>query len=252
MFNKRGMSQIVTTVIIVVLVLVAIGIVWGVVGNLISESSDDVSINSFTIGLGLEKVLLEEDSIIIDVKRKSGEGEIVGIGFILNDGINSEIIEKTTDLQELEVNSFILEPEELSISTIKDISIYPIYSSGSKEKKGNVVDNINMENLEVPVCGNNTKEAGEECDDGNAIETDRCSNNCTLTLCGDGFIQSPNGFNLTEECDDGNLINEDGCDNGCQEEPIIICENYCDLECPNGTVQGSCGCECQGEIIIIF
>lgn len=32
----------------------------------------------------------------------------------------------------------------------------------------------------APVCGNGVKESGEQCDDGNTIDTDACRNDCTL------------------------------------------------------------------------
>src|SRR4051794_28911217 len=39
----------------------------------------------------------------------------------------------------------------------------------------------------------------EECDDGNTIDTDTCTQQCKLAACGDGFIQATaNG----EQCDD--------------------------------------------------
>jgi cysteine-rich repeat protein len=60
------------------------------------------------------------------------------------------------------------------------------------------------------VCGNNYLEPPEECDDGNLVNGDGCSDACILEqICGDGVVQTP------EECDDGNLVNGDGCSNVC-------------------------------------
>lgn len=38
-------------------------------------------------------------------------------------------------------------------------------------------------------CPNGRIEPGEECDDGNNIDIDDCSNSCKLTTCGDGIVQ---------------------------------------------------------------
>jgi cysteine-rich repeat protein len=67
-------------------------------------------------------------------------------------------------------------------------------------------------------CGNGSLDVGEECDDANADPADQCAADCTLTYCGDGVLQSPNGRGAggpandgMEECDDGNSIPNDGC-----------------------------------------
>jgi cysteine-rich repeat protein len=51
---------------------------------------------------------------------------------------------------------------------------------------------------------------GEECDDGNMVNTDTCTNMCKNASCGDGFKQG------AEECDDGNMVNTDTCTNMCK------------------------------------
>ncbi|MGE3636313.1 MAG: DUF4215 domain-containing protein, partial [Sandaracinaceae bacterium] len=37
-----------------------------------------------------------------------------------------------------------------------------------------------------PGCGDGIVEEGEECDDGNAVDTDSCRNTCQTARCGDG------------------------------------------------------------------
>ncbi len=93
-------------------------------------------------------------------------------------------------------------------------------------------------------CGNAVVEVGEECDDGNADNTDSCLSNCKLAACGDGYLLSgveacdqgtsnsdvaadtcrsdctlprcgDGVVDTGESCDDGNNIDTDACGNDC-------------------------------------
>ena len=70
-------------------------------------------------------------------------------------------------------------------------------------------------------------DTGEQCDDGNKVESDECRSNCVAPRCGDGAIR----FGV-EECDDGNLEALDGCDEQCIAEG----------EDPMGMPERSAGC----------
>ena len=60
-----------------------------------------------------------------------------------------------------------------------------------------------------PACGDGVVDVGEECDDGNADDSDACTNACKSAVCGDGIV-GPG-----EACDDGNQIDDDACGNDC-------------------------------------
>ncbi len=83
---------------------------------------------------------------------------------------------------------------------------------GEECDDGNDVDGDGCTNgCKNPVCGDGIVGPLEGCDDGNQVDDDDCSNMCTLKTCGDGKLQ--NG----EECDDGNAINTDACIDTCKK-----------------------------------
>lgn len=63
-------------------------------------------------------------------------------------------------------------------------------------------------------CGNGRLEIGEECDDG-AGNSDApgalCRRDCSVGRCGDGILDTVRA----EECDDGNRVAGDGCSDAC-------------------------------------
>jgi cysteine-rich repeat protein len=42
--------------------------------------------------------------------------------------------------------------------------------------------------LECTYCGDGVEDPGEDCDDGNDIDDDGCTNECEITVCGDGVV----------------------------------------------------------------
>ncbi|MEE2788188.1 MAG: SUMF1/EgtB/PvdO family nonheme iron enzyme [Myxococcota bacterium] len=94
---------------------------------------------------------------------------------------------------------------------------------------------------DVRFCGDRDVDAqdGEQCDDGNRIDSDQCTNACQNARCGDGIVgpgeDCDGGADCTvgctlaadcgngtlergEGCDDGNIVNGDGCSAACQPD----------------------------------
>lgn len=69
-------------------------------------------------------------------------------------------------------------------------------------------------------CGDNSVDAGEECDDGNLSNGDGCNDLCQTVICGNGIVEPG------EMCDDSNTDNGDGCNEDCN------IEWECDLNSP--------------------
>ncbi|MCW5889679.1 MAG: DUF4215 domain-containing protein [bacterium] len=88
------------------------------------------------------------------------------------------------------------------------------------------------------VCGDGVVQGSEQCDDGNDIDDDGCTNACTVSACGDGVVQAP------EECDDADLSNTNACVEGCKLATCgdgFVHEGV--EECDDGNDDPSDGCD---------
>ncbi len=114
----------------------------------------------------------------------------------------------------------ILTPSEIR-STLSSIVRHVIQEQGDADINGDgavnradiVATTRAFRALLIAVCGNNRREAGEQCDDGNVSNADTCSSICLTqaTLCGNGSVDSG------ESCDDGNTADADGCSAMCTQ-----------------------------------
>ncbi|MBX3160206.1 MAG: DUF4215 domain-containing protein [Deltaproteobacteria bacterium] len=103
---------------------------------------------------------------------------------------------------------------------------------GEQCDDGNNIDTDACVNCQNARCGDGKVRAGvEECDDGNSLNTDACTNACKNAVCGDGFVRAG-----VEQCDDGNTVTETTCPYGTG-----TCTT-CSATCQNFTATGNvCG-----------
>jgi len=96
------------------------------------------------------------------------------------------------------------------------------------------------------LCGNGQVDPGELCDDGNANNTDSCTNTCTVNTCGDGFVNKD-----VEECDEG--VNNGVLCSASHGATCSYCSNSCVLLnasgafCGDGKINGDEFCD-AGDI----
>ena len=111
MRNKKGLSTIVVTLIIILLSLVAVGVVWVVVRNLITTGSEGIDISSKCLKINLEASKVNCSSVgvsrICDVRlTRSGTGTdaLGGVKLVFKNstsGTNSPLIDVAGDVPPL-------------------------------------------------------------------------------------------------------------------------------------------------------
>ena len=143
MRNKKAMSEIVTTVIMVVLALVAVAVIWQIINNLISDKGAQISITQkcLDVKLSVESVsnCSLADGCIVKVTRAAGGEDITGVKVVLKSPTDaSEVIDIPGPIEELETESLIAKPIlgdafDASVANKVEVTIYFVDDSGQNQ-----------------------------------------------------------------------------------------------------------------------
>jgi len=153
--NKRGLSAVVTTLLIVLLVIVAIGIVWVVIKNVVDKGVDDIDYSSqcFEIDVKANSITCGADACETTLARSAGGDAIDGVKLVLTDGEESETIDTVLAPGALETKTS--EPLEIDeiVPTSADIVPYFMTDAGTEHYcPGSSFSDITIVECD-PVCG---------------------------------------------------------------------------------------------------
>lgn len=205
MLSKKGLSDIVTSVLIILLVLVAIGIIWAFLRPAINQGAGQlegitevygvtltIEPNSATINSGAQ-------TVSVTVRRNEVAAPLAGMNIILEDASGTTRISRNeTIMGPLESRQIIAHYASLGFQGAPvRVSVVPLIGlSGSQERIGTPSDKVSIS----VTCQNGATQACTAT--GGYAGTQTCTNNawgaCTTTQsCGDGTINGP------EQCDSG-------------------------------------------------
>lgn len=194
--NKKGISRLKITVIILVVFILIILIVPVVVKKVFLVGAEDRILGKYKLNLEISGVQVRENnSLLVRVDRGLGKAEFVGINFIVEDEDNKEIIRFNDSLEEMEYKLFLLELKNVNLSKAKKISIDPVFMVGSREESSrNIEDKYifgssGLKYLDcMPYCPSGAEcgndGCGGECSGGCVNESYICDihNKCVFSL----------------------------------------------------------------------
>lgn len=111
-----------------------------------------------------------------------------------------------------------------------------------------------------PACGDGVTDSHEQCDDGNAVDTDACKTTCRFAVCGDGIVCNDTACSTglgggKETCDDGNTSGFDGCSSDCAVEGcgdgVVQAPEQCDAGAsnpPDPVEAAGCDADCSFRV----
>ena len=149
MKNKRGLSEIITSVLLVSIALAAIAVFWVVVQNVIQTTTEKINIEKQTVNLQVESTNLQGNGdLLVKVRRNAGPGNVGGITFIVSGAGGSKAVQKIVGIGELEEKTYLISKNEIAgLESVQSVSVAPIIktSSGTQVQK----DIAAVENREI-------------------------------------------------------------------------------------------------------
>jgi len=211
--NKRGVSNIIITVLLVLITLAAISVLWVAVSIFLESSTSEIQ------GLNLAQLEIVDGSAVFNpttkqislrIKRDSTIGNITGYKAIVEDlSEESKGIERDFYISEIESKYDYVDLPEGIITPVK-ISIAPIFIINKKKKTGSITDEEKLK-LDL-LCTSNSNCSNINpnfifCVSGSCSEC-RNQGDCTDGEFCNGIEQCISGF-----CEEGIAVNtDDGID----------------------------------------
>jgi len=141
MKNKKGLSTVVTILIIILLVLIAIGIIWGVVNNLLNKSKGTIESSTKCLDVDIRATKVNETTAgtyAVTLKR-SAAGEDVEMFaklVISSPSASSEVMDSGVNgLSPLETITVTVTPTTTPVTDGTGIEVTPYYLDDSGNEK---------------------------------------------------------------------------------------------------------------------
>ena len=267
-FNRKGLSDVVVTVLLILLVVAAIAIIWGFISTFL-RSTDKIDTNTLNTALSIQakSVMINwNGTLSFNAKMDSGESvDRVQITLYDNSG-NTKMIYRNVSFQKLEVKNFYIPVEEHGFVNIAKIEIVPVIETQTGLQVGTMQGEYNINQLDVvqPGCGDGIANGAEQCDNGTSngvipgdIAYNANSSYCDLSChnvivrgpyCGDAACNSGENSNSCyldcgSICNDGYLNGAEECESGnlngssCSSKGYLFGTLNCSLSCKFDTSQ---------------
>ena len=138
--NKKGLSMVVTTLIIILLVLVATGIIWGVVNNLLGRSTGNIQTSAKCLDADIQATKVNETSegvYNVTLKRSStGDAETSFFAKVVfyNENDNSAPLSFTNGLIPLQTKTQTFTETGIANATKIEVTPYFVDADSGKDQ----------------------------------------------------------------------------------------------------------------------
>lgn len=212
--NKRGISSIVATVLIILITVAAISMIWVFVLPMIKEnvSIDTRADLSISTEGGYSVYDSSNHSICLQIDRGTDNTNLIAIEFIFSIEGDTSTVTLPTELKTNQKKTYCFDNVS---GNLESVSIAPVIVQGTTKKVGAVISQLNdlpkgdlssfnADYYNLGLAGNST-ECVPNCEsEGKVCGSDGCGGICGT--CGNGNCQEGQCVECTPECADPSTV----------------------------------------------
>ncbi len=155
-FGKRGVSDVITTVLIILLVLAATAIIAGIILKNLGDASEKIEsgFNFVSLSVPQQSVKVNDNLklVNVNVQRGTGDGSVGSMNFILEDATGKSYVARIdSGLNVLESKNFDVYYNDTGLGKPVKVSVAPILKTSSgKDLISDPVASYKMQGNELP------------------------------------------------------------------------------------------------------
>ncbi len=135
MKTKRGLSDIVTNVLIILLVLVAVSIIWVFLRPVIQQGAGGLEGAGDCFSIQLDAVSCDAGTDTVVVKRGVGSGELSGVAIVITDDSSNSYVHRDSDVTLDELGSLSVDATDTrDIQTSDTVSVAALVQGSEGER----------------------------------------------------------------------------------------------------------------------
>ncbi len=181
--GKRGLSDIVSTGLLILLAIAGVIIIWGVARTFFIGTGENINTDVFTSSFNIpaDKVKIDRGIkyVSFSLKRGAGKADITGLKIVLEDSEGTSAVFNISSLNELESKVIDLSYADTSLKDLAKISAAPVLEGANgKEMQAGIVGDYKLENRAYPMPSGLVGYWGFDANSGNiAVDSSENGNN---------------------------------------------------------------------------
>ncbi|MBI2631413.1 LamG domain-containing protein [Candidatus Pacearchaeota archaeon] len=132
--EKRGVSDVITTVLIILLVLAAVAIIGGIILKNLGDATEKIEAGFNTVSFDVKGVKVNKDIGLVsfNLVRNAGQGNVKGYNVVIEDSTGQRFVQKITQpIAELETKAVDVWYNKTILKDVAKVSASPIIGTST-------------------------------------------------------------------------------------------------------------------------